>query len=120
MSRRRKLSIDLRWIDASGVGVYIKSIMPGIVEHFRDHSIVGIGTQSRISQFSWASEQHFKCVLCDAPRYSISEQIKLPLTIPRDTDLFFSPYYTFPVFYPGPIAVTVHDMSHLVVNEIVS
>jgi glycosyltransferase involved in cell wall biosynthesis len=34
--------------------------------------------------------------------------------------LFFSPYYTIPLFYRGPLAVTVHDLSHLVVNEIVS
>ena len=39
----KSLCIDLRWIDSSGVGVYIKGIMPGIVQRLRDVSIVGIG-----------------------------------------------------------------------------
>ena len=37
----KTLCIDLRWIDASGVGVYIKGIMPGVVSQLRDVSIVG-------------------------------------------------------------------------------
>jgi glycosyltransferase involved in cell wall biosynthesis len=45
--------------------------------------------------------------------------VQLPKAIPRHTDLFFSPYYTIPLLYRGPLAVTVHDMSHLVVPEIV-
>ena len=55
---------------------------------------------------------------CRAGRYSLAEQIRLPLTIPSATDLFFSPYYTIPLLYRGGLAVTVHDMSHLVVEEI--
>jgi glycosyltransferase involved in cell wall biosynthesis len=33
--------------------------------------------------------------------------------------LFFSPYYTIPLFYRGRLAVTVHDMSHLLVKELI-
>lgn len=113
------LTIDLRWIDASGVGVYIKGIMPGVVEHLADVSIVGLGDRSRLENFSWSKAANVRLVDCRAERYSITEQVQLPLTIPRETDLFFSPYYTIPLLYRGKLAATVHDMSHLVVEEIV-
>ncbi|MCU1225274.1 MAG: hypothetical protein JWQ42_3367 [Edaphobacter sp.] len=115
----KTLCIDLRWIDSSGVGVYIKGILPGIVERLGDVSIVGIGDRSRLEEFSWSRSPNLRVVDCRAGRYSLAEQAQLPFAIPRGTDLFFSPYYPIPLLYHGRLAVTVHDMSHLVVAEIV-
>jgi glycosyltransferase involved in cell wall biosynthesis len=116
----KMLCIDLRWVDSSGVGVYIKGIMPGIVQRLRDVSIVGIGDRGRLQQLSWSQAANVRIVDCQAGRYSMAEQIQLPLAIPRDTDLFFSPYYSIPLLYRGRLAVTVHDLSHRVVPEIIS
>lgn len=116
---KKTLWIDLRWIDASGVGVYIKGIMPGIVERLGDVSITGLGNRSRLQEFSWSHADNVRLVDCQPGRYSLAEQIQLPLAIPRGTDLFFSPYYTIPMLYRGRLAVTVHDLSHRVVPEIV-
>lgn len=120
MPIQKKLCIDLRWIDASGVGTYIKGIMPGIVETLRDVSIVGLGSLSRLEEFPWSHAPNLQLVDCRTARYSLAEQVRLPFAIPSGTDLFFSPYYTIPLLYRGRIAVTVHDMSHLVVAEIIS
>src|SRR5260370_19143538 len=116
----KTLCIDLRWIDSSGVGVYIKGVMPGIVERLRDVVVVGIGDRARLQQLSWSRAANFRLVDCRAGRYSLAEQIQLPLAIPRGTNLFFSPYYPIPLFYRGRLAVTVHDLSHRVVPEIIS
>jgi glycosyltransferase involved in cell wall biosynthesis len=115
----KRLCIDLRWIDSSGVGVYIKGIMPGIIERLRDVSIVGIGDCARLQQLSWSRAANIQLIDCQAERYSLAEQIQLPLAIPRGTDLFFSPYYPIPLLYRGRLAVTVHDMSHRIVPEII-
>jgi glycosyltransferase involved in cell wall biosynthesis len=115
----KNLCIDLRWIDSSGVGVYIKGIMPGIIERLRDVSIVGIGDRSRLKQFPWSRAANVRLIDCRAGRYSLAEQIQLPFAIPRHTDLFFSPYYSIPLLYRGRLAVTVHDLSHRVVPEII-
>ena len=115
----KTLCIDLRWIDSSGVGVYIKGILPGIVEKLSDISIVGLGDRSRLQDFAWAKAANVRLVDCRAGRYSLSEQVQLPFAIPSDTDLFFSPYYTIPLLYRGRLAVTVHDLSHRIVPEIV-
>jgi glycosyltransferase involved in cell wall biosynthesis len=119
MPKQKTLSIDLRWIDSSGVGVYIQGIMPGIVDSLRDIAIVGIGDRSRLEQFSWSRAANVRLADCRAGRYSLAEQVQLPFAIPTDTDLFFSPYYTIPLLYRGRLAVTVHDLSHRIVPEIV-
>lgn len=115
-----QLCIDLRWIDASGVGMYIKGIMPGLVDRLPDVKIVGLGDRARLQEFDWSCAANISLINCTAGRYSIAEQLHIPLAIPPRTDLFFTPYYTIPLFYRGPLAVTVHDMSHRVVEEIVS
>lgn len=119
MPKQKILSIDLRWIDSSGVGVYIQGIMPGIVKSLDDISIVGIGNRSRLKQFPWSRAANVRLIDCRAERYSLAEQAQLPFAIPSNTDLFFSPYYTIPLLYRGRLAVTVHDLSHRVVPEIV-
>lgn len=120
MPNPKNLCIDLRWIDSSGVGVYIKGIMPGLVELLKDVSIIGLGDRARLEEFPWSHAANVRLIDCRAARYSIAEQVQLPLAIPFRTDLFFSPYYTIPLLYRGKLAATVHDMSHLVVAEIVS
>jgi len=107
-------------MDSSGVGVYIKGIMPGLVERLRDVSIIGIGDRTRIQQLSWGRAANIRLINCQAGRYSLAEQIQLPLKIPYGTDMFFSPYYPIPLLYRGRLAVTVHDLSHRVVPEIIS
>jgi len=118
MRTHKTLAIDLRWIDSSGVGIYIKGILPGIVERLSDVSITGIGDRARLEEFPWTRAANVRLIDCKAGRYSLAEQVQLPLAIPRDSDLFFSPYYTIPLAYRGKLAVTVHDMSHLIVPEI--
>lgn len=120
MPSERTLCVDLRWIESSGVGMYIKGILPGIIENLNDISIVGLGDGSRLRSFPWSRAANVRIIECRAGRYSIAEQLQLPRLIPSKECLFFSPYYTIPLLYRGPLAVTVHDMSHLVVAEIVA
>lgn len=119
MTKVRTLCVDLRWIDASGVGMYIKGILPGLIQTLEDISLVLLGDPVRLRTFGWSGAANVRLIDCSAGRYSLAEQIALPRAIPAEADLFFSPYYTIPLLYRGRLAVTVHDMSHLVVPEIV-
>jgi glycosyltransferase involved in cell wall biosynthesis len=116
----KELCIELRWIDSSGVGMYIKGILPGVVERLGDVSVVGLGNQARLEEFAWSRAANVRLIDCRAGRYSLAEQVQLPLAIPSSTDLFFSPYYPIPLLYRGRLAATVHDLSHRVVPEIIS
>ena len=117
--KQKTLCIDLRWIDASGVGTYIRGILPGLVESLQDVAIVGLGNRMRLEEFPWSSAANVRLIDCKADRYSLSEQFQLPLAIPSRTNLFFTPYYPIPLLYRGQMAVTVHDLSHRVVPEII-
>lgn len=92
--------------------------MPGLLENLEDVSIVGLGDRLRLEEFSWSRAANIQFINCQAARYSLAEQLQIPLAIPSRTDLFFTPYYTVPLFYRGRLAVTVHDLSHRVVPEI--
>ena len=116
--KKRVLTIDLRWIDSSGIGTYIQGILPGIIEALDDVEVVGIGDRRRLEQFAWSAAQNVRLISCHADRYSLAEQWQVLTAIPKNTDLFFAPHYPTPLLYRGPLAVTVHDMSHLIVPEI--
>ena len=116
--KKSVLTIDLRWIDSSGIGTYIQGILPGILQSLDDVEVVGIGDVKRLEQFAWSAAHNLRLMGCYAGRYSLAEQWQVPWAIPKDTDLFFAPHYPTPLLYRGPLAVTVHDMSHLIVPEI--
>jgi hypothetical protein len=114
----KRLCIDLRWIDCSGIGSYIKGLLPGLTAALHDVEIVGLGAVERLQEFPWACAPNMRLVECSAARYSLAEQFLLPMSIPRGTDLYFSPHYPIPLLYRGRLAVTVHDLSHLVLKEV--
>ncbi len=48
-TKPKTLCIDLRWIDSSGVGMYIKGIMPRIVDHMSEMSTIGLCTPGHLA-----------------------------------------------------------------------
>ena len=82
MPKSKTLCIDLRWIDSSGVRRYIKGLLPGLVEHLRDNSIVGLGDRARLANFAWSQAGNLRLADCRAERYSVAEQTELPRAIP--------------------------------------
>lgn len=105
----KKIVIDFRMHKASGIGTYIKSLLPFLVEKFE---IVLLGNRDEIGGYEWSKS--VKVIKCKSKIYSIKEQLELPLKIPK-CDIFWSPHYNIPIL---PIrakfrAVTIHDAFHL-------
>lgn len=100
------LCIDVRMAFSSGIGTYIREIVP-FLKQFRVTLLVDkLGHE-------WCKE--FEQIVFDAPIYSIKEQALYPLKVPR-CDLFWSPHYNVPLL---PIRAkkriaTIHDVCHLV------
>ncbi|MCP4706003.1 MAG: glycosyltransferase family 4 protein [candidate division Zixibacteria bacterium] len=107
-----RLVIDARMYYASGIGTYLRNLIPIIVDQRPDIKFVIFGDKNKLQQTDWASKQNVKLIHCDVPIYSIKEQIKLPKIIPP-CDLFFSPHYNVPMFYSGKMICTIHDIFHL-------
>lgn len=104
-----KLTIDFRMHNASGIGTYIKNIVPFLINKFE---ITLLGNSTEINQYNCANK--VKIVECNSKIYSIKEQFELFKKIPR-CDVFWSPHYNIPLL---PIKakkrlVTIHDVFHL-------
>lgn len=103
------LVIDARLIKASGIGVYLKNIIPSLLDDFK---ITLLGDIEQLMQEEWS--RRTQIISCQAPIYSIKEQLALRNKIPT-CDLLWSPHYNIPLL---PIkakkrVVTIHDVYHL-------
>jgi len=114
------LTIDLRMIEASGIGTYLQNLIPLIIHHYSKTSFNLLGDRQQLSPYEWTHGKNIRIIECRAPIYSIAEQIELYRKIPRNTTLFWSPHYTIPILYQGKLLVTVHDVCHLAMPEYLS
>lgn len=95
--------------NASGIGTYIKSIVPFLAANF---NVTLIGNAAEIASYPWSTSVN---IIDDNTRiYSIKEQLMLFMKVPY-CDVFWSPHYNVPIF---PIRakkriVTIHDVFHL-------
>lgn len=99
--------------DMSGIGVYIRHVVPRCVEalpHIR-FRLIGRG------KLPFALPPNAALTLTAAPVYSLREQGELPL-LTRGSDGLWSPHYVIPLFSALPMAVTVHDAAHLALPHI--
>lgn len=105
-----KLVIDIRLINASGIGRYLKNILPDIIEEFSQ--VVVLGNKEEIAEFEWAEK--VEIIEFNAGIYSIKEQFLYPFIIPK-CDVFWCPHFNFPIFpiRAGKKVVTIHDVNHL-------
>ena len=105
-----KLVIDLRMINVSGIGTYLKNVIPGIIENFDDVEV--IGNIEEIKKFSWSVA--LKIIEFNEKIYSIKEQLKFSKVIPI-CDVFWCPHFNVPLFAikAKKIITTIYDVNHL-------
>jgi len=115
LSRSRKggilnsLVVDFRMHKASGIGTYIKYLLPFLLEKFE---VTLLGKRAEILDYAWSKS--VKILECKSEIYSIKEQLELPLKIPK-CDIFWSPHYNIPILPTRAKfrVVTIHDAFHL-------
>jgi glycosyltransferase involved in cell wall biosynthesis len=111
------VAIDCRMLDSSGIGTYIRSVVPRIVRLRPAWQFALIGPEAHLREMDWTSSSNVTVIPCAAPIYSISEQFAVLRCIPQGTQLFWSPHYNIPVLYRGKMLVTVHDVLHLAMPQ---
>ncbi len=98
---------------SSGIGTYIRNILPYLEPFFSITLLV------KKEEEKMARERfQLQTIIANFPIYTLKEQLLLPYKIPSTT-LFWSPHYTIPLL---PIAakkriVTIHDVCHLAMPE---
>lgn len=107
------IAIDVRMFRSSGIGSYIRNLVPRVIMNLSDIRFILIGPILEMEGWEGVQRKNVALVECHAPIYSVSEQIALLRAIPGDCSLFWSPHYNIPLLYHGPLMVTVHDVFHL-------
>lgn len=104
-----KIAIDARMIKMSGIGTYIRTLLN------QDIYDVALGNRNDINNYDASMD----IIDFEDKIYGISEQIHYPIKALKNkkVDLLHLPHYNVPMFYRGDIAVTIHDLTHLVLPE---
>ena len=87
---KKSLCIDARMLFSSGIGTYLRNLIPLIESRFETTILVRSADEEEATKRFTS-----KLIKMDAPIYSIKEQISLPMRIPS-SDLFWSPHYNIP------------------------
>lgn len=107
------ITIDVRWINSSGIGTYIRNVVPGIIEGLPNEQFSLIGNPCEIEGGGLQASDRIHLISAESKMYSIGEQFEMPRLIPKNTRLYFSPHYPIPLLYKGRMLVTIHDVFHL-------
>jgi glycosyltransferase involved in cell wall biosynthesis len=116
----RNVAIDLRMIESSGIGTYLKNLIPLIITKKSSTSFKILGRKEQLKKYSWTKNDYVEIIQYDAPIYSFQEQIDLIGKIPKNISLFWVPHYNIPLFYSGKLLVTVHDVFHLAMPQFIN
>lgn len=105
-----KLVIDLRMINVSGIGTYLKNIVPAVIKTYKDTIL--LGDIQELREFTWATD--VKIIEFTENIYSVKEQLLFPTIIPR-CDVFWCPHFNVPIFpiKATNIITTIYDVNHL-------
>lgn len=114
-----KITIDVRMLHSSGIGVYIQNLVPRIMSLRTGDDFCLMGKPADREDAVWSGLKAFQWVDCHSPIYSLGQQWEIPRKTPKDTGLLWVPHYDIPAFYKGPMIVTVHDLFHLAMPQFV-
>jgi len=108
-----RIGIDARFYGVAGPGRYVSNLLKNL-EGLSTHEFFIFLSKEGFEKYQPASQNWHK-VLCDVSWYSWKEQLVLPfLFLKYRLDLLHVPHFNFPIFYPGRIVLTIHD---LIINQ---
>jgi len=114
---KKYIGIDCRMINYSGIGTYIKNLIPLVISELNDIKYFLLGNKTKMLTAGLLNNSNVEYIEFDAPIYSIKEQFVIPRLIPKNTTVFWSPHYNIPLMYTGKLFVTVHDLNHLALTQ---
>lgn len=104
-----KIVIDLRMFKYSGVGRYIRNILPHIISNENKNEFIFIAHKEDIENYPYLEE--YKIIYTKISIFSIFQHIELLFLVPL-CDSFWSPHFIMPFILPQARKkyVTIHDI----------
>ncbi len=108
-----RIAIDARKIHDFGIGTYIFNLVHGLAEIDTENQyFLLVGPQGE-SAFGPLPD-NFTVRIEKSPLYSIREFFQMSWCLRRlEIDLYHASHYVLPLWIPGKVVVTIHDIIHL-------
>ncbi|KKU83084.1 hypothetical protein A2973_00515 [Candidatus Gottesmanbacteria bacterium RIFCSPLOWO2_01_FULL_49_10] len=108
-----KIGIDARLIRETGVGRYIRNLVGELATQDKTNEYVVFLRASAYDSFSPPNARWSKA-LAEVPWHTFAEQLIMPwILFNARLDLVHIPYFNIPIFYPGRMVATIHDLTIL-------
>ena len=114
------IAIDCRMINSSGIGVYLRGILPFFLESTHQFFLLGntnhlntYSSYSNVTIFEYKIKPFSIKDIIFFPFYKLCRQVK-------QADIFYSPFISFPGGINIPVFATIHDMVFSDMPEITS
>ena len=108
-----RVAIDARKLHDYGIGTYVRNLLHELARQDDDAEYVLLADPADVEPLR-ALGPRFQPVAERAGKYSVREQLSLPVTLTRArVDLYHSPHYVVPRLPIGRFVVTIHDCIHL-------
>jgi len=101
-----------------GIGTYLQNLVPRIAVLRPAWRITALGEPHALHALGWHAHPNLQIVRQRSPIFSLREQLSLPSDIGATTDLYWSPYYNVGLLTRRPMVVTIHDVNHLALPEL--
>jgi len=102
------IAIDCRMIASSGIGVYLRGILPFFIKS--DHFLLLLGNYEQLKTYEQNS--NVTIISYDVKPFSLKEYFFFPLKLKnklKKADLFFSPFFNVPPL-SIPVFTVIHDI----------
>src|SRR5687768_4017209 len=117
-SRASRIVVDARMAMDGGIGTYLQQLIPRIARIHENWRFTVLGDPERMRSLGWGEIPNVRMVPSAAPIFSVREQLQLPLQVVGDTNLYWAPNYDVPVLARAPMVVTIHDVNHIALPEL--
>ena len=110
LGKRPLVTIDARMLHATGIGTYVRALVPRVIERLAGARFCLLGDPAELERAGLGSSERVEHRRLGAGIYAAGEQPGLLLRTPSDTRVFWSPHVNVPLVGPGRLMVTVHDV----------
>lgn len=116
MKHPLKIGIDGRLMYETGVGRYIRNLIAHLSDMHTPHTFVVFVGEDAFPKFTPPSD-NWNVVRADVRWHTLAEQVVMAkLFADHRLNVVHVPYFNAPLFYPGPVVLTIHDLTILHVN----
>jgi len=117
--RAKSLAIDMRMVRSSGIGRYLREVVPRVLAGMDGVDVDLLGNTADIGALDLPPTASVTLRDFNAPIYSLREQTSKRRGARAGIDVFWSPHYNVPVASSARQVVTVHDILHIARPEFV-